>query len=357
MASGGLCNVMQRIYRHRMSTPVAVYLLCKLLASMAMFFLMPIIFGQSVFHFDDFAYYSSSGSSFGPNIGYRALIALLSIHDLDEPIPIFLATALNLAIDISWLLLLGRAVGVRVVLYMAVIMGLQPYAAVYTMKFSSILFAKLGALYFFYSFQRSRHEGERFFGEIKGVLLWAFLVLLRNSNVFLALPYFLYRYRFRPVLLGLLVIVFSASVYVVSEGYLSGLNPVGRPWDLSYVQKLYGVDSAALSLLLLLLSRTLLLFGAREKLYCDGLEPFLVLGVPGLEVIAYIAIGIVQCFSFFMAIKYLVSSHGRGVLVLCVPLLLAIFSVSHQRYLIPFIPICAFGLAVYLNRLFEGKND
>lgn len=348
---------MQITYRHHMSMPIAAYFSCKLLASLAMFLLMPVVFGQSVFHFDDFTYYSSVATSVGPNIGYRALIALLSIQALDEPLPIFLAIAINLAIDISWILLLGRAVGVRVVLYMAVIMGLQPYAAVYTMKFSSILFAKLGALCFFYLLQQSRQESERIFGEVKGIASWAVLVLLRNSNVFLAIPYFLYRYRFRPVFAGLLVIVFSVSVYVLSEGYLAGLSPVGRPWDLNYVQTLYGVDSVFLSFLLLLVSRVLLLFGAREKLYCDGLEPFLVVGISGLELIVYVIIGVVQLFGYLLAMKYLVANYGRGALIFCVPLVLAIFSVSHQRYLIPFIPICAFGLAVYLNRLFGMRND
>lgn len=348
---------MQKVYRHRMSTPIAAYLLCKLLASSAMFFLMPVMFGQSVFHFDDFAYYISDGASFGPNIGYRALVAFFSIHSLDEPLPIFLAISINLAIDISWILLVGRSAGVRVVVYMGVIMGLQPYAAVYTMKFSSILFAKLGALYFFYLFQRSRYGGERILGGIKVIFFSAILVLLRNSNVFLAIPYFCYRYRSYPAFAGVMVVVFSVSVYVLSEGYLTGLNPVGRPWDLDYVQALYGVDNVALSLPLLLISRILLLFGAREKLYCDGLEPFLAGGVPGLELIAYVIIGVFQFFGYLLAMRYLVANYGWGALIFCVPLALAIFSVSHQRYLIPFIPICAFGLALQINHLSRSRND
>lgn len=331
---------------------ILYFIISKILMTVVFFVIMPILFDRSIFMYDDFGYYVSGDFGTGRNIGYRWLIWLLRIKTLDTTLPILLAFVINLSVDIAWIYLLRKHLSQKGIYLFALMLGAQPYIAVYTIKFSTILFAKIGL----FIFCRELFHGS--FNKIKKntlslweVLLWTSLTLVRNSNLFIAAPYMFLKLRNKPWLAITISISFTCIILYSTwyDGLLVGVNPSSWPWSLSYVKTLLSIENNFISLIITFILRVLLLFGAREKLFNLGIEPFLVWGVPGLELCVYFLLGFIQLFGFCIGIRYIFQRFGIASLVMLISIGFAILTVSHQRYLIPFIPICLFGLALLLN--------
>lgn len=127
---------------------ILFFIILKISIVLVFFFIMPIFFYQSIFKFNDFGYYSSGDLGVGPNIGYRWLIWLLDIKSINAVLPIFLASLINISVDIAWIYLLSKYLNLRGLFFFTLMLGLQPYAAIYTMKFTTDLFAKICLLFF-----------------------------------------------------------------------------------------------------------------------------------------------------------------------------------------------------------------
>lgn len=327
---------------------ILYYIILKIFITLIFFLIMPIFFHQSIFKFNDFEYYSSGDLGVGPNIAYRWLIWLLEIKSIDTTLPIFIASIINISVDISWIYLLSKYLNLRGLFFFILMLGLHPYAAVYTMKFTTDLFAKICLLFFY----RELLCGG--FDEIKKkTLSWGeflfltLLTLIRNPNLFVTVPYFFLKLRNNPLRAVMIVFSFSCILYFLSIGYMDDLHLLpSLPWSLNYVKELLGIESNLVALLVGFLARVLLLFGGREKLFTEGIESFLVWGIPSVELFVYIFLGCVQFFGFCVAIRFLFQRHGVASLVLLMPISVFILTVVHQRYLIPYIPICLFGLAL-----------
>ena len=311
---------------------------------------MPTLFDQSIFKYNDLGYYTSGDLGVGPNIGYRWLIWLLSIKSIDEWLPIFLAFSINIFIDIGWIYLLSKYINTRALLVFAVLLGSQPYAAIYTIKFSTIIFAKIGLLFFC----RELFNDKLSYTKQKILSLWDFLFwtiisLLRNSNLFIAVPYLFLKLRKKPIFAILISLGFLIFFYFLSGG-LGPLIESDRPWSLIYMKELLGLNYNLIVLPLLFIARVILLFGAREKVYGEGIEPFLIWGIPGLELCIYIFLGVMQFLGFYISFRFFYKRYGFPTLIILIPLILALITVTHQRYLIPFIPICLFGISLLFNK-------
>jgi hypothetical protein len=312
---------------------------------------MPVFFDQSIFRYNDFGYYSSDTFEPGRNLGYRYLISLLGIKNLDAVLPIFLASIVNLSLDIAWIYLLRNYLSLRGIFFFILMLGLHPYAAVYTMKFSSDLFAKI-ALFFFCKELLSGG-----FNNVKKktlsageILLWTLLTLVRNSNFFIAAPYFFLKLRNNYLFLIFLITFFSVGFYFVTYSYWVDLHLLPTlPWSPNYLKEILGIENSIIILLAGVIVRALLLFGAREKLMGEGIEQFLVWGTPGLELFIYIFLGFSQFFGFFVAIRFFFKRYGIATLSMLLLLGIYFLTYPHQRYLIPFIPLCLFGLALFFE--------
>lgn len=333
---------------------IIFFIILKITSALVFFVIMPNLFDQSIFKFNDVGYYLSGDLGLGPNIGYRWLIAILGINELNEILPIFLASLLNISIDIVWIYLFSKHLNLRALFIFTLLLGLQPYAAIYTMKFTTVIFAKIGLLFFCWQiFQGDFDKLKQKTLSLAEFLFWTILTSIRNSNIFIAAPYFILKMRKRPVLGIILSSVFVYFFYYMYGIHLDGLNPSNRPWSLEYTKELLGINNTFLVLPILLIARLLLLFGAREKLYGEGIEPFLVWGTPGIELLVYILLGCLQFVGFLIAFRYFFQRNGAPLFILLIPLALAIFTVAHQRYLIPFIPMCLFGISLFLQRIIE----
>lgn len=320
------------------------------------FFIMEPVFNQSVFKYNDFGKYSTLNIEVGGNIGYRLLISFLGISNIGEPLPIFLAFILNILVDIGWIYLLYKHLSFRGLFLFILMLGLQPYAAVYTLKFTTIIFAKIALFFFcrelFYGGFNKIKQKTLTLGEF---LFWTFLTLMRTANVFSAVPYFFLKLRNHPLKAILIIIGFICMMYLASPNYIDDAHEIPNlPWSLNYVKELLGIENNFIALLFTVVARVLLLFGAREKLLGEGIEQFLVWGIPGLELSVYFFLGVVQLVGFYLAVRFFFQQYGVISLVILIPIGAYILTYPQQRYLIPFIPICLFGLALGFDNI--AKN-
>ena len=320
-----------------------------MLTTTAMLTIGMLYFDKIVNEFPDFNYYVTNPTSFGPNLGYRWIIYLLGIENINEITPIFLATSLNLIIDILWICLVLRHLENKALLTFVFLLALQPYVAMYTLKFSSIIFAKMGVLYFFWSMERNRTDvaslsmkNEAFF--------WIAASLIRNSNIIIFIFILIWRLRKNFSLMLLSVAILGCIFYFITRGYLEGINPSNWPWNYTYVQKLFTNDNAILTVILLGTSKLFLLFGAREKVFTEGVEPFINSGVPTIELLVYFVLALMQIVGIIYSVKFFYKKHSLFSLIVYVPLLLSLITVAHARYLIPYVPVCMFGLALIINK-------
>ena len=349
---------MTKIDRHLMRNVIFFYLLSKIIIVSAAYVYWPILFGQSIFKFNDFGYYVSGDLGVGPNIGYRWILWLLGIGAIDELLPVFLASIINISVDLAWLHLLRKYLGFFGILFFALALGFHPYAATYTVKFSSIIFAKIGVYFFCKNLINGGLDGvvrKKFlFAEW---LILVGLTMLRNSNLFIFSPYIFLRLRCKPMAAFMAAGSFIIIVYLLSGEYMSGVNPSKWPWTVSYVKEVFEIEHTIIALPLTVIARSILLFGGREKLFTSGLEPFLVPGIPSLQLFVFVLLGVLQFYGFYVAIRFFLTRYGAPSLVLMVPVILSMFSVAHQRYLIPFIPICLFGLGLVVDKLLAEKGQ
>ena len=316
---------------------------------------MPMLFGRDVFMYDDFGYYVSGDFGTGRNIGYRWLLWLFDIKSLNTLLPICLAFIINVTVDIAWIYLLSKHLNLRGLFIFVLMLGLQPYSAVYTIKFSPIIFAKIGLLFFCNELFRSGFDRIKqktlSLGEF---VLWTMLCLIRNSNLFIATPYIFLKLRNKPLIAVLLSVSFALVIIYSAwyDGLLPGVDASNWPWSLSYIKQLLDIENNFVAVVVTFISRVILLFGAREKLHNIGIEPFLVWGIPAIELCIYFLLACAQFIGFCFAIHFIFKKYGYETFAMLILIGFSIVTVSHQRYLIPFIPLCLFGLAL----IFDGKS-
>ena len=334
-----------------------IYSLFKIISVSIMFNVMPNIFEQSVFKLPDFQYYSSGDLGPGPNIGFRWLVWSLDINSLEDYLPITLSIILNLIIDIAWLIFFSKFLKPKTLILIIILIGFHPYAATYFLKFSSDIFMKLGLLIVVLSIfstkvtdkNLKKNSNVKIFFEW---FMWLSLISLRNANAFIAIPYFFLKNRFNIIKSTLFTISLLIYLLYVSKGYMDGLKPINRPWDFNYLERVFDIQNHFFLIIVSLFSRILMLFGAREKIYVEGIEPFLNSeGEISIELYGYIFMGLVQFIGFLNGICFLFrQSKSKMIFIITIPLFLSILTVSHQRYLLPFIPICCFGLVKLIEK-------
>ena len=332
---------------------ILLFITLKISIVLIFYFNMPFLFEQSIFKYNDFGYYSSGDlTGAGKNIAYRWIIWLFQIKDISEFLPVSLALSINLLIDVLWIYLLSRFLSYKGLFLFVIMLSLQPYSAIYTVRFTTILFAKLAILLFCWDLLNGGLNNlKQKTLSLKKVFLWTLLTLLRNSNLLIAAPYMFLKLIKKPLVSVLFTFFFTFTFLIISlnEGELHGLNASRWPWSLQYIKDLLGIDNTLLVLPFLFIARVLLLFGAREKLFTNGIEPFLTWDIPGFELFVYILMGVTQLFGFCIALNFFYKKFRFPSLILLIPLIIAILTAVHQRYLIPFIPICLFGLALFID--------
>ncbi|MDA9900191.1 hypothetical protein N9D97_05900 [Planktomarina temperata] len=328
-----------------------LYVVLKIIMTIVMFFVLTFIFEIEPNHYQDFHYYVSNPDGQGPNMGFRYLLNFLRIESPNDYSSMILAFSLNAFIDVVWILLFKKYLSKREIYAFIILLSLHPYLATYTLKFSSIIFSKLAVLLFFHGMINERISKQTF--SLNMSLFWIVISIIRNSNVFIFIPMLLYHLRSMPLTAVISALAVSAAIYWSSVGYLDGLNPENWPWSLAYLRDLSLIENNILLVFIFFSCRLLLLFGAREKVFTEGIEPFLVPGLPTLELTIYVTLGVVQIVGYCVAVKFLFRRYAYYSLLPYLPLILSFFSVSHARYILPYLPICFLGLIL----LTRGRSN
>ena len=198
------------------------------------------------------------------------MLNFLRIESPNDYSSMILAFSLNAFIDVMWILLFKKYLSNREIYAFIILLSLHPYLATYTLKFSSIIFSKLAVLLFFHGMINERISKKTF--SLNMSLFWIVISIIRNSNVFIFIPVLLYHLRSRPLTAAISAVAVSAAIYWSSVGYLGGLNPENWPWSLAYLRDLFLIENHILLVFIFLSCRLLLLFGAREKVFTEGMS-------------------------------------------------------------------------------------
>ena len=335
-----------------------LYLILKLLIVLVGFYIISILEINLFFGYDfNYYRYKSDFYSFGANAGYKWLIHIFGINALGDLKSIILTFSVNTICDLFWIVYLRQHLKSSMLIFFSVLLAIHPYAAIYSIKLDSVIFAKVGVLLFFVQL----HLLESFQSPLsKGIFypIWLVLSLLRNSNIFIFLSVVLYEYRSTRVFLISIIIISALFMYFYADfdnkntagGYIKALLINEALWDLEYIEEITGINYFPLNFIILCISRVLLLFGARERVFQEGLLPFINDGFPSAELMFYVVIGVFQFLGIIWATLYLLKKFGFKYLLVLIPLFLALVTVCHARYFVPYVPFALFGIAKFVEK-------
>ena len=335
-----------------------LYLTLKLITVLAAFYIISVMEINLFFGYD-FTYYRyrSDFYSFGANAGYKWFIHIFGINALDDFRSIFMAFSINTVCDLFWIVYLRQHLKSSMLILFSVILAMHPYAAIYSIKLDSIIFAKVGVVLFFAQLHllggfQSRLSQGIFYP------IWLVLSLFRNSNIFIFLSLVIYQYKGARLLPLTIIIISALSMYFYLDfdnkntagGYIKALLINEALWDLEYIEEITATNYFSVNFLVLCISRILLLFGARERVFTEGLSPFIDDGFPSAELMFYIVSGVFQFLGTIYAILHFLNKSGFKFLFVFIPLILALVTVCHARYFIPYLPFALFGIIKFCEK-------
>ena len=141
----------------------------------------------------------------------------------------------------------------------------------------------------------------------------------------------------------------KAQTYAVGNVISLSVNDINQFFSLTLPQNYFTEN------IINLFGKILLLFGGRERYYVEGLSAISddhILVTTSLFILLF-----VHVFSFFILIKILLTRSGIEAISILFPLILVVFSVSHMRYLAPYIPFMLAALSMHINDKFNRKQQ
>ena len=317
----------------------------KLIVVAIMAILLPLYFDRSIFKMMDFYNYILKDEFLGPNLLYRYFLITFEIQHISDYFPIFLAIVLNTIIDIAWIRVLFKLFQTKIGLWVFLILfALHPYLSIYFMQFSTILFMKIGIFLFYCRINYFSNYSIKY--EILFSILILILCLFRNQLVFVAVPFYLiHSYKLKKIYPLFSSLMIASIVYFSSGNYLDLVsNSIAKySWNIEYIQRLSNYENIFILFLILLISKIFILFGSREKVFVEGIEPFFGTIVGEFQIICFVLLALFHLFGFAWFLKSFNSQKKLYSLSLVIPLFISVFSIAHMRYLIPYIPLCICG--------------
>jgi hypothetical protein len=335
--------------------------LCALLISVSSVLYFDIV---KVFHYPDFLIYAK-GDHIAPNFLFGYLINYMDAVSISDPRLIFLSILFSIIIDILALNLFSRYFKInKKILIIYFIFTLHPYFALYSLRFDTLDFASLSCIIFLYLLD-CRHNKVKVF-----ILLFILLFLSAfriSSLVFFisaVVASFCLRDKYKLTHYEKFYLM-CMSICVCFIFYQNGIFYITTIIDapnqfaltLKNNQIFFGSFGVMFDAIIFSFTKIITLFGGREALYTEGLEYIYssTFGIFQLIIFSFLAIFHIFCLIQF--VKYAsIKKQTIPVILTFIIFLLALLTVGHMRYVLPYHSMILIGLIYYVEVNF-GKDS
>jgi hypothetical protein len=339
---------------------ILFFLLAKFIGIITTYYFFNII-NEEIFNFKDLEDYSSiSYTKPNPNIGFIFILSVLNITDSGDLSSIVAALLLSFVRDFIITYFLYKKINSFTAILFIIFISFHPYIAIYSIKFTTGIFTSFAILAVLLKIETDKFNWKYF------LPISLIIILCRNFTTFIFASFALVAasnrlstktsiaYFFYAMLLlsfGYLISgdYIKAQTYAVGNVVSLSVDDINQFFNLTLPQNYFTEN------IINLFGKIVLLFGGREKYYVEGFSAISQDHI--LIIISLFILLFVHIFSFFILIKTLFTRSGIEAISILFPLILVIFSVSHMRYLAPYIPFMLAALSIHINNKFNRKHQ
>jgi hypothetical protein len=340
---------------------VVVIKLCALTTSVLLILHFNIV---DIFHYPDFLKYAK-GDIIAPNFLFGYLINFMDAINISDPRLIFISILFSVSIDIFALNLFSKHFKIsKMTLVIYFIFSLHPYFAIYSLRFDTLDFASLSCIIFLYLLDNCHHRAKVFTLLFLLLCLSAFRI---SSLIFLfsaVVASFGLIKKYKITLyekIYLICILICVCFIFHQNGILYISNIIDAPnryaLTLNNNQTFFGTFGVIFDAIIFSFTKIIALFGGREALYTEGLDHVYssTFGISQLIIFPFLAI--LHIFCLIQFVKYAaIKKQTIPVILTFIILLLALMTVGHMRYILPYHSMILIGL-VYCVEVNFGKNS
>jgi hypothetical protein len=348
---------------------IILYIFLKSFIVLLMIIVMPIVFDRGYFYYGDLSEYTSCDPN-SPNGFFSLYICLLDIDSISNFKAIGSAIIINTFRDLLMITIISKnnLLSKKSFLILIFMLALHPYLAIYHAKLSTSIFAVLGVVIYYYVLIRPRSKS--FISDLSFVILSGF----RNTFAAVVIPYYAWEiikqiigisrkeeafdyYLFKNILsiFALILIVMLSGKYMFNMINASNNYSLDVVFFAQYIDTPFMFLNTIITYICVILSHLFFLLSFREAAFTEFPDFFI--PFDGM-VYFHILIGIIFFVTHGAGFFYFLKSYfldDKRYLLLIVPLLPTLLSVSHLRYFMPFIPLSLLGLAMIFDSKFISK--
>jgi len=317
-----------------------------------------------LFSYFDFELYKK-GNYVSANFLYGIFVKAIGATSIGDPRLYTLGIITAIFLDMLTLHLFSKhfLISFKTLIFYGVF-SLHPYFATYAWRFDTLDFASLSCILFLIIFNYKLNTNK--------VIIILFLMLILSMFRMSALVFWLaavvgiYLFQNRSQISKIeklsLVIMLILSILIVRQNGSTYLFVVANAseiygWSLDATRSIFGNFGYILDVAIHYFFKLTTLLGGREALYTEGIK----------EVLSYkfgiyqlISIPVLALFHFLGLVSFVRFSQRSGfiipVLISFIALIVAVFTVGHMRYLLPYQPMILIGILYCLESKSFGKN-
>ncbi|MBD1141541.1 hypothetical protein IDH31_00130 [Pelagibacterales bacterium SAG-MED32] len=314
----------------------------------------------SIFYTVDSSIHYFSCNVNSANILFTLTSCVLNIKSISNLLPILITLTITLIKDLLFIICASKFLNNKGMLIFIILLAVHPYLGIYSLKYSTDIFANLGIAVLFYQMVFNKNG-------IYMNILSVILVGFRNN----LLPVFFVYYLFLLILsikksnineffkYALLIISIYFITQIGTGSYDTGIfydfiftnqNPFSWYKAVEFLGLTHSFMSYVISLPIFLFTHMVLLTGFREAVFVHGFYFLIDLGLAGyLQLIFFI---LLSCFHIVGTVSFYYYFKNKSyyffiVLLYIIPTFIAL---SHLRYFMPIIPIALIGISALIQK-------
>lgn len=317
-----------------------------------------------IFSYVDFVGYMN-GEYVYANFLYGLFVNAIDATSIGDPRLFTLGIITAVLIDILTLHLFSKyfLISFKTLLVYGVF-SLHPYFSTYAWRFDTLDFASMSCILFLILLNYKLDMGK----VISVLFLMLFLSMFRTSALVFWLAAFVAIYLIKNRLhfskiekysIAVMLIVICLIVRQNGSAYLFGVAnaSVKYGWSLEGTRSIFGTFGYIFDVIIHYLFRIMTLLGGREAVYTEGIGSII---ERKLGIYQLISIPILALLHFAGLVLFVRFSYRLGfvipVLVSFIALVLALFTVGHMRYTLPYQPMILIGILYFSELKYFGKN-